>query len=120
MRHRSCCKQDNNDEIGTKGDLKISHARTVEPRKVTENTILCKFLINLLENDSLNGVTLEPKHENTVIDSLEDYFNETHIENNDETKNSLLRSTEYMLNRGDDSTIETINNTSITVEDDDD
>ena len=67
----------------------------------------------------MNGVDLGPKHGNVVIDSLKHKFHETRIEKNDNTEDCLLCSIEEMFNCGDYSTIETINETSIVVEDDD-
>ena len=83
MRHHSCYKQYKNDEIGTKGELKLLHVRIFEMRKVIEKTRSRKFLIKLLDNYLLNGVALEPKNRNAGFDSLEHGFNEIHINNND-------------------------------------
>ena len=102
MCRRLRCKHCNCDVVGTKSDLKLSRARAVDQIKAIEKIRLSEFLMKILDNDSLNGFPLEPKHRHVLIDILEHEFHKTRIEKNDATDDSLLHSIEEIFNCGHD------------------
>ena len=80
-----------------------------------------EFIVLLLENDTLQGIQLEEKHGNELVENLQCKFPSIYQSNDDDNEDDQLSLTiEEMFNNDKEKAVDTATNMRLVVEDDED